>query len=1545
MRQRWLKNKFCFASLTAMLILTMACPYGLTAASDLEPVISAESVRKIPADAAKIQIMQEGTKAGIPYFIYVQDAHSNPSAQQNIRKTLNFIFKKVEPAKILIALEGATGEIRPEFLDFFSDYPSVNEAMRKDLIFKGELTGAEVFAHDLYRQNRFNPELFRGVEEADLYENHLNAYRQVVRQSAEIEAFMNAFQGELLKAETKILNPQLSKFLKEVMRQREGQYGEAFKSAGGDSSEVLPQFGFYLKVLADYARDHLAIDLDQNIEQIRFPQIFRLRSIEILERGLNHDAAFQEWIAYKKNLETLLPEDIVETFAQVFKKKPSQTRLSLRQALEKLSMESKAHYRTLTGYEQLKKLFTIKMLQSELDPSFLIAEMDRLEFAVAKKMVKSAKESFWLQLSRDYRRLGRLFRMELTYEEWSHIKHQAEQLSPDSMVQRLQFLGYGKSIFSDLSGLQSYEAATTFYAIAELRDKVLFKNTIQSAQESDADLIILISGGFHTGGIQALLKEQGYAFAVIRPVINSFDQGQLYHRAMNRGNSNVFNQTGIRLGSEQVALTLKEILDVGMPLIAKITGKTDYELAEFVRDTVNRHPLLKDALEVNVIKDAASMDSAHLVFTTPGFHLSTLVKRLLTGARGAASQFVPDDRQFSWPVDIRDGLPVIELGKVRSEVRTGPKVNSGYRKYGASRTPEEARASVGRAIELSSLQRVGEDIKNHLAQAGRSGGKLISQEFVEFAGQRNRGFFTGASALKPGRDVVTASTLEGFKTEAAKDDSLTAAVRGLEKLARVIPTDQEVKNRETGWELFRQGKVEVVSLAGGMSVRGAIYANHLIYIPGYGKVPLLAVQLLNTYFLAQKAGLKKIPFTIAESDYTARNVSEVLHWMAARGLIKVEDVHRFDVSVINRIDGAGNFFAEDHREGYAVASHFDGLLYYIYSGQYARAKQAGVLYAKFSNMNIPTATLDLGIIGYLHQKRQEEQDGTLKSGVLIEQTLNKNEKGGFRATAHYTMPDGENREVQQMIESFIVEGTPDFDKMVSHKEDFPVFNANSIVVSLDWIEKFFGLNDLEQPPTFENVQNTLYRDQLVAQIGKKISKLGDEDPGHKIQLYYELKKIKNPETGHAEFVLQTSRLLGQTATVDPHSIFYTVPRQTEKASRYDEAKKQKNISANSAVWSRYLVPQLPAPKKRDKPLRAADQLMVMMDDFYLAAEAVNEEAHRGDHAGFKLQAAAYESEAFNFYNFILRSLDVRDAVQVGEYRSYLKDISEAADLTHKMARMQTFMGGKRSEVREASAILSTSAFAAQAQRSFERNDRNPAVTSVALDFGGIFGNTETGRSELLASSIPPVIPALTALEEGALGSDFIDIFFPVADAIRLQRGRYLLRENIDQLPSIDAEMRLWVRYIATHRDFTWALDVDGVSPEEIRAFKLRLIENAGLWGMSVHENQLQFAPSERTGFDLSLLDRLAKDQIFGYLSNKEQNLELTRADTKASFHRVHQSSALDRLLAAEALRYAIRDDLQRAIGPLRELAAAVFKTTYDVLEAGFAAYRNLASSA
>ncbi|HXV27712.1 MAG TPA: hypothetical protein VD913_01980, partial [bacterium] len=93
-----------------------------------------------------------------PFVIHIQDAHAHPEVQSKIRDILNWLLKSAESSNpmpaIAVALEGASGGIHPEYLEYFKEFPASNGAAIDDLYQKGELTGAELFAWDQYNRQK-----------------------------------------------------------------------------------------------------------------------------------------------------------------------------------------------------------------------------------------------------------------------------------------------------------------------------------------------------------------------------------------------------------------------------------------------------------------------------------------------------------------------------------------------------------------------------------------------------------------------------------------------------------------------------------------------------------------------------------------------------------------------------------------------------------------------------------------------------------------------------------------------------------------------------------------------------------------------------------------------------------------------------------------------------------------------------------------------------------------------------------------------------------------------------------------------------------------------------------------------------------------------------------------------------------------------------------------------------------------------------------------------------------------------------------------------
>jgi len=187
---------------------------------------------------------------------------------------------------MMIGLEGAVGTLHPEYLNFFSDYPEANLAVVSDLKKKGELNGAELFAWQRYKDGGRRmedgvktgsaPSAIRhplsvfGVENAALYRDNLKttgSFSETERNRKTPRRGPEPAESE----SSKKLNADLRDFLKERSRRKDGRFGLNIQSD--------PNLQTYAGYLKKQSLKFLGIDLEDAIEQLRFPNLMRVLKI------------------------------------------------------------------------------------------------------------------------------------------------------------------------------------------------------------------------------------------------------------------------------------------------------------------------------------------------------------------------------------------------------------------------------------------------------------------------------------------------------------------------------------------------------------------------------------------------------------------------------------------------------------------------------------------------------------------------------------------------------------------------------------------------------------------------------------------------------------------------------------------------------------------------------------------------------------------------------------------------------------------------------------------------------------------------------------------------------------------------------------------------------------------------------------------------------------------------------------------------------------------------------------------------------------------
>lgn len=701
--------------------------------------------------------------AGKPFVIQIQDAHSNPEAEQNIAGILRYLEEKFPD--LTIGLEGAKGRLHPEYFEFFSEFPEANRAVVDDLRQKGELNGVELYLWDKLNggleardsgleiaTNQNEPQDMRyesrveGVEDAELYRENLKTFRDLLFRRDEIGTLLNPLRAQLEKESSKALNPDLRDFLKERERRKEGKFN--MSQASGD-----PDLVAYIRYLKSQTLKVLQIDLTDTIEQLRFPNLIRVLLTEEAQKGFDQEAAKREWadvldalrvsakekseLKFVKALETygreqgLLPEAEGEQFSY-----PVERALYPRKLLEGLMLFIQKHPVDLKAYSHFMKSWKVLVLRSEVEITGLLDEMASLEENILERSAKTDTEKQFIERLNDLSLLTKLLHLELARPEYD---------------QALDRRGDLEVLAKNIPNIKPFIAqAYQFYATSTKRDRAILENALafstgthtshlgtretRNQNESrvpspKSRVIVLVTGGFHTEGLEKLLQEEGIGYAVVSPRIRGVDGGERYQKVMTGANADLgaYFKTKNPFSTKQEAILFRQLLETAAPALFETYRASPSEIAHQVKGAIAAHPVLSKVLSAEplradqdktlrfqtrasplnitsqnaaVMPEALTGDSSFATFVAYGQGIEPVVTDITFGKADALtihavlSSSEPQTANLSDIIHVEYG----QLPAVRSETRGGPGKNKAVTK-----TSEE---SFDRAALEKNLQKL-----------------------------------------------------------------------------------------------------------------------------------------------------------------------------------------------------------------------------------------------------------------------------------------------------------------------------------------------------------------------------------------------------------------------------------------------------------------------------------------------------------------------------------------------------------------------------------------------------------------------------------------------------------------------------------------------------------------------------------------------------------------------------------------------------------------------------------------------------------------------
>ncbi|MBI3012943.1 MAG: hypothetical protein HYY63_04885, partial [Elusimicrobia bacterium] len=499
-------------------------------------------------------------KANDLMVIHIQDAHENFEAQKNISRVIESLAQgekkqigetvettkttnttettstpNSEPSKslMLVGVEGAKGPF--DFVPYrtFPDQEiarGVSEYMLKESFISGpEYVGMTlgVDPESDKPASEEPPILFWGIEDENLYMDHVQAFKDSVPIEREAKEYLKNLTVSVGDMKSKIFNSELRDLDSKIMQYHQGTI----------------RLGLYLKILTKDG-------IPAGQEMIR-----NFMNALNLEETLNYDNVEKE----RKELTNTLVEKVSK---QELKNLVS---ASLSYRLGNISYG--AFYRYLMDvcsaygvsiqkWPEMDKYIRYVLISDKIRSEELFAELEQLEKRRIKSLVLTPQEKSLMELSQDMMLLEKLIGYRLSPTDWEDYQTKRETIraipqraqnlrliaekpalgmvAPEIVVDpalgdrsggqpktvNIAELGGGEKVVSNLDRL--LKPFERFNSAAISRNDVLVNNLLKKFQtissgSQNTRIAVLVAGGFHTAGMTEILKQKNVAYAVLTP--------------------------------------------------------------------------------------------------------------------------------------------------------------------------------------------------------------------------------------------------------------------------------------------------------------------------------------------------------------------------------------------------------------------------------------------------------------------------------------------------------------------------------------------------------------------------------------------------------------------------------------------------------------------------------------------------------------------------------------------------------------------------------------------------------------------------------------------------------------------------------------------------------------------------------------------------------------------------------------------------------------------------------------------------------------------
>lgn len=476
---------------------------ALPPAREIPPIarlLSDPSTFEAPIDFASLKELHTGTRN--TFIIHIQDAHSNVSGQQNLAGALDALMERYGVS--LVLSEGGVNDCSLTPLKKIAS-PDIWKRVAKSYLMEGKLAGEEYL--NLVSER---PMKIIGIEDMDEYFASLEHYAALADRREKALSYLSQIRIGLQKIKNRAYPDALIEY-EEKLAKDPGSFEKKIK-------------GIWALAKAN------------NVSMDEFGELAKLVNIQKKEAGINFDLANLEQAVLIEEIAKRGGQEDLERFMKKVDRLKGD-KLSQFVYFQNTLNIAKAKGIEISKFENYLAYGDYLKQFSTVDLERLMDETQKAEDKVYRALLGPENLRLTRAVDRYTALLETAYSIQMTTRDFETFRVNEPDFATVPYLafvnRQLAELGYYENILSYDDVLEKAKASLeAFYASVNDRDLSFIKNSARAMSDEKQNVVVLVTGGYHTQHLAELWRKEGYSYAVLTPYVSAETNQAKYERLL-----------------------------------------------------------------------------------------------------------------------------------------------------------------------------------------------------------------------------------------------------------------------------------------------------------------------------------------------------------------------------------------------------------------------------------------------------------------------------------------------------------------------------------------------------------------------------------------------------------------------------------------------------------------------------------------------------------------------------------------------------------------------------------------------------------------------------------------------------------------------------------------------------------------------------------------------------------------------------------------------------------------------------------------------------